>query len=172
VVQDYLVPECWEVETVSPQDVVKNGRLRQEDEVSIQGVVAPDGTVVAVFVSINELRDGVPVKIVPTLDPGLHDFAQRTFAVFAQMGHVGPINVQGRVTRQGLVLYEINPRFTGITAVRAEMGFNECEAALRLFALGESPTAVASDLRCRADAVCLRYVTEQMVEASEIRLAV
>jgi hypothetical protein len=67
-----------------------------------------------------------------------------------------------------LVLYELNPRFTGITAVRAAMGFNECEAALRLFVLGEAPEAVARDLRYTEDTVCLRYVTEELVSRAAV----
>jgi carbamoylphosphate synthase large subunit len=169
IVQDYLVPVSWGIETVGPSEVVKGGRLRQEEEVVLQGVVAPDGTVVSVFVSINELRDGVLMKTVPSLDPELHGFARRAFSIFSQQGHVGPINLQGRRTREGLVIYEINPRFTGGTATRAALGFNEVEAALRLFVLGEESEVVARDLQYTEDIVCLRYMTEELVAREEVK---
>lgn len=171
VVQDYLLPAEWGIESPGPGDVMKGGRLRQEDEIALQGVVGPDGTVVSIFASNNELRDGVPIRAVPTRAPELLALAQRAFTCLAQQGHVGPINLQGRQTRAGVVLYEMNPRFTGNTASRAALGFNEVEAALRLFVLGEEPEAVARDLSCREDAICLRYMTEELVSRAEVERA-
>lgn len=168
IVQQYLVPKSWGLGRPMPADVLKAGRLRQEDEVSIQAAIGPDGSCVGIFASINELRDGVPVRICPTLDPDILSFAQRVFDIFIGMGHVGPCNIQGRLTESGLVLYEVNPRFTGITAVRAALGWNECEAALRLFVLGETPAGVARTLRYSTETVCLRYTTEHFVARSEI----
>jgi carbamoylphosphate synthase large subunit len=168
VVQDYLVPEAWGVRAVSPQDVLKGGRLRQEDEVSVQAMVGPAGEIVAMFASINELRDGVPVRICPTMDEQVLEFSEKVFRMFAGMGHVGPVNIQGRKTEGGMVLYEVNPRFTGITVVRAALGWNECEAALRLFVLGESPESVAARLSYGTETFCLRYTTEEFVARSEV----
>ena len=52
------------------------------------------------------------------------------------------------------------------------MGFNECEAALRLFVLGEDPASVARRLTYDPDTVCLRYVNEQVVSRADVeRLA-
>jgi carbamoylphosphate synthase large subunit len=168
VLQDYLVPLTWGLTELSPEDVQPAARLRQEDEVSIQGMVAPSGELISVYVSINMLRDGVPLRICPTKDPELMAFATRMFEAFAAIGQVGPCNAQGRITEDGLVLYELNPRFTGITAVRAEMGWNECEAALRLFVLGEDPADVGRRLNYDTDLACLRYVTEQVVPRSSL----
>jgi carbamoylphosphate synthase large subunit len=168
VVQEYLVPKSWRVPEAHRFDVMKQGRLRQEDEVSVQGLVAADGSLVGIYASINELRDGVPMRISPTLDPEVLDSARKVFAVCADMGHIGPCNLQGRMTDNGLVLYEVNPRFTGITAVRAATGFNECEAALRLFVDRETPEAVARLLRCDSETVCVRYITEELVARSAV----
>ena len=52
----------------------------------------------------------------------------------------GPCNVQLRMTRKGPVCFEINVRFSGTTPVRARLGFNEVESALRHFVLGEPAT--------------------------------
>jgi len=168
IVQSYLVPTSWSIENVQAADVLKAGRLRQEDEVSIQAVIAPDGTIVSIYASVNELRDGVPTKACPTLDPGVLAFGRSVFEAFVKMGHKGPCNIQGRVTGAGIVLYEINPRFTGITVVRAAMGWNEVEAALRLFVRGESAESVAARLSYGDDTVCLRYITEHFVPRKAI----
>lgn len=168
IVQDYLLPTSWQIENVRRADVVKMGRLRQEDEVSVQAVIAPNGEIVSVFASVNELRDGVPIRICPTRDAAILSFGRTVFEAFVQMGHMGPCNFQGRMTDNGIVIYEINPRFTGITAVRAALGWNEVEAALRLFVCREPANALAARLTYDADTVCLRYITEQFVEQTDI----
>lgn len=168
IVQHYLLPTSWNIETAKRADVMKMGRLRQEDEVSIQAVIAPNGEIVSVFASINELRDGVPTRVCPTLDPAILDFGRTVFESFVRMGHIGPCNFQGRMTDDGIVIYEINPRFTGITAVRAAMGWNEVEAALRLFVGAEPIHSVAPRLGYGTDTICLRYITEEFVRRADI----
>jgi len=49
----------------------------------------------------------------------------------------GPCNIQLRLTARGAVAFEINPRFSGTTAMRAHFGYNEVEMAIRDFGLGE-----------------------------------
>jgi carbamoylphosphate synthase large subunit len=172
VVQDYLLPTSWKIENVRRADVLKMGRLRQEDEVSVQAIVSPGGEIVSIFASVNELRDGVPIKVCPTHDAAIMNFSRSVFETFVRMGHVGPCNFQGRMTGGGIIIYEINPRFTGITAVRAALGWNEVEAALRLCVAGEPAAAVAAGLSYHTDTVCLRYITDQFVARAEIvRLA-
>ncbi len=56
-------------------------------------------------------------------------------AVVSSLGAIGPCNVQLRLTARGPVAFEINPRFSGTTAMRAHFGFNEVEMALREYAL-------------------------------------
>ena len=68
----------------------------------------------------------------------------------------GPCNVQLRVHEGRPVPFEINPRFSGTTALRARLGFNEVDAALRHFALGEPVPPLAAT----GVAVALRYWSE------------
>jgi carbamoyl-phosphate synthase large subunit len=55
----------------------------------------------------------------------------------------GPCNVQLRLTKRGAVAFEINPRFSGTTAIRANFGYNCVELAVREYVLGEEVTAPA-----------------------------
>jgi len=43
----------------------------------------------------------------------------------------GPINFQLRLTDRGPIVFEINPRFSGTTAIRALFGVNEVEAVIQ-----------------------------------------
>ncbi|MBT7040942.1 MAG: ATP-grasp domain-containing protein [Bacteroidetes bacterium] len=45
----------------------------------------------------------------------------------------GPINFQLRLTDRGPVVFEINPRFSGTTPIRALFGVNEVEAVINKF---------------------------------------
>jgi carbamoyl-phosphate synthase large subunit len=54
------------------------------------------------------------------------------------VGSTGPINVQGRIDSQGRFLpFEINPRFSASTYLRAMAGFNEVDYYIQLI-FGES----------------------------------
>jgi carbamoyl-phosphate synthase large subunit len=60
--------------------------------------------------------------------PDLRADAER---IAAAIRSVGPINVQGRVRRGALVPFEINPRFSASTYLRALAGFNELDIYLQ-----------------------------------------
>lgn len=71
----------------------------------------------------------------------------------------GPCNVQLRLADGRPIAFEINVRFSGTTPVRARLGFNEVEAALRHFVLGEP----ATDLPEITSGLVLRYWNEMYV---------
>jgi carbamoyl-phosphate synthase large subunit len=52
----------------------------------------------------------------------------------------GAVNIQGRMTADGFKVFEINPRFSGTTSIRAMMGYNEPDVLLRKHLLGERIT--------------------------------
>jgi carbamoyl-phosphate synthase large subunit len=55
------------------------------------------------------------------------------------IGSRGPINIQGRVRDGVLLPFEINPRFSASTYLRAMAGFNEIDMFIRYLLDGESP---------------------------------
>jgi nucleoside-diphosphate-sugar epimerase len=60
-----------------------------------------------------------------------------------ELGLVGPINIQGRLTDTGFKIFEMNPRFTCITGLRALMGFNEVEICIaKWLNIPNSPTTL------------------------------
>ena len=58
-------------------------------------------------------------------------------AVAAAVGSQGPLNVQCRFVDGTLYPFEINPRFSGTTYIRALMGFNEPDLLIRHHVAGE-----------------------------------
>jgi len=150
----------------------RTGRPVQQDEISSQVLVSPQGELVSRFISINRLKDGVPMQVDPVDDGQVWPDVHRLFNALIEEGLRGPCNIQGRWTPEGMLFFEVNPRFTGITHVRALMGYNEVEAAVRMFALGESPLEACRCLVRRTDVVGLRQMSEIVVPRERLeRLA-
>jgi len=53
------------------------------------------------------------------------------------IGSRGPINLQCRLMDDHVMIFEINPRFSGTTSLRAMMGFNEPDILIRKHLFGE-----------------------------------
>ncbi len=140
VVQRYLAPTSTIPLMAGAPSWGKD--LVQSEEISAQFFVGPSGTVLGNFVSINRLKHGVPLEIVPVDDAGIVDAASGLVAAVAALGLKGPINLQGRHTRDGPLFFEANARFTGITGTRAALGYREVDAALECFVLGRPEHAV------------------------------
>lgn len=60
-------------------------------------------------------------------------------AIAKLVGSRGPLNIQGRVRDGKFIPFEINPRFSASTYLRAMAGFNEADMLLRHVARGERP---------------------------------
>lgn len=76
---------------------------------------------------------------------------------------VGPCNIQLRVTKNGPVCFEINPRFSGTTSIRSHFGYNEVQAAIDSFVLGKPV-----NLPRITEGVALRYWNELYVDPAGI----
>ena len=53
------------------------------------------------------------------------------------LNNVGPLNLQVRLSDEKVYVFEVHPRFSGTTPIRASAGFNEPETLFRNFVLGE-----------------------------------
>ena len=89
-------------------------------------------------------------------------------AVVAALRPAGPCNVQLRLTARGPVVFEINPRFSGSTAMRAHFGYNEVEMAVRDLALNQ-----AVPIPTIREGTALRFWDETYLDtpASQVRSA-
>lgn len=170
IIQEYLVPESWKKtrQDLTMQDVIQGGILRQTDEISIQILFDHEGQLMGQFTSRNVLRDGVPLLIDPWPNAAAEEIAYKMASMLVSLGLVGPCNFQSKLTDRGPIFFEINPRFTGITAVRAAMGFNEVDAVLRRALLHESVHSVRNRLQVPENLVCSRYITEMVIPRVEL----
>jgi len=101
---------------------------------SIQAMIAPDGSIVGMFTTLHRMKQGVSVLVEEDLSPDAKSIGELCASVFSSSGWRGPLNIQcQRMTDGQLYIYEYNGRFTGATAARAWMDFNEISLALEHF---------------------------------------
>jgi len=117
-----------------------------------------DGHVRGSVAMLRELGSGTTVRAEFGDFPEVRTYAT---AVAERLGATGPLNVQLRVRDDQPIAFELNVRFSGTTPVRARAGFNEVEAALRHFVLGEPMTLAGT-----TTGTMLRYWNEMYVPAS------
>lgn len=85
--------------------------------------------------------------------------------IATRLGSVGPLNIQGRINEDGeLVPFEINPRFSASTYLRALAGFNEVDYYLQSVLSDEAPP----NLQIRPG-LYLRGLTEVAVPAGQLK---
>lgn len=76
-----------------------------------------------------------------------------------KLGVRGPVNIQGRETKNGFCPFEINPRFSGTTSVRALLGYNEPDILVRYHVLGEKPSKIHFKKGFVARGLSERYIS-------------
>ena len=103
----------------------------QVSEISIQLVADEESNIIGRMASFNKLNQGVPIEIIPYKNDQIWEVIDKLLPKFKELGLRGPLNIQGRITEDGFKIFEMNPRFTGITGLRALMGFNEVEASIK-----------------------------------------
>lgn len=121
-----------------------------------------EGAVRGSIVLWRELLAGTTYRAVAGDFPEVKQAAEK---ISGALHTSGPCNIQMRMTGRGPVCFEINPRFSGTTPIRAAFGFNEVEAALRHFLLGEPPNPLPDV----TSGVALRYWNEAYISPDDCR---
>jgi carbamoyl-phosphate synthase large subunit len=93
-----------------------------------------DGKVAGTFMARRELSGGSTYRAEIGHWPEIQELL---ISIGTALRPRGSINVQLRMTERGPVPFELNPRCSGTTGIRAYFGFNEPEMLLRHYVLGE-----------------------------------
>tara|TARA_B100000963_G_C22640005_1_gene679917 strand:- start:3396 stop:4388 length:993 start_codon:yes stop_codon:yes gene_type:complete len=75
----------------------------------------------------------------------------------------GPINIQLRITDNGPMVFEINPRFSGTTPVRSSFGVNEVSILIKYL-----ETGILSDKPSPKEGMVIRYTVDQFVSNKDL----
>ena len=132
-----------------------------EDEYTAGCFMDGNGALAPSCVMRRELLAGTTYRATLGDFPEVRAEAER---IAAALKPRGPCNVQLRMTEGGPVCFEINPRFSGTTPIRAHFGYNEVDAAIGHFLLGEPVR-----LPVVTHGVALRYWNELYVDPTVVR---
>lgn len=94
------------------------------------GVVLADGKVLSSIALRRTLKNGNTAVAYYADSPEIDIYIR---AVAEKLGAFGAINIQLRLTETGPKIFEINPRFSGTTPVRACFGLNEITVLFNYF---------------------------------------
>lgn len=118
----------------TPNPIIQEHLTPPDEEYTAGSFVSSKGEIKGIITMKRELLRGTTYRAVVGYFREIKNEVQRLLIALKPSG---PCNVQLRLTKRGPVTFEINPRFSGTSVIRAKFGFNEVEAALRDFVLGE-----------------------------------
>lgn len=85
-------------------------------------------------------------------------------ALALEIGIRGPANIQLRLEGEAIRIFEVHPRFSGTTSIRADCGFNEPDVLIRNRLFGES----FGRLDYRRDVAAIRAFQTMIVPRAEV----
>ena len=107
-----------------------------------QAVIGPDGSISHLFGALATQVMGQSIRMERCDQPNLLDVGRAYSRALVAEGWKGPVNVQMKCTPTGdFVPFELNGRFTGGTAARTLLGFDEvAEAIARFLPVADFPS--------------------------------
>lgn len=106
-----------------------------KDEYTVGCYCNKEGRLMDVIVMHRDLRHGTTMHAVVVENEAIRAEAERICKAYKPGG---PMNIQMRVDKNGrAVCFEMNVRFSGTTAMRANFGYRDVEAMIREYVLGE-----------------------------------
>jgi len=159
IVQKLAIPMVEDANYREYMKLISKGINPQLSEISVQLVTDAQGELIARMATLNKLVNGIPTEVIPLNNNRVWIAIDKLYPFLKSMGLRGPINIQGRMTNFGFKIFEMNPRFTGISGLRAMMGFNEVELCLK------SWLDISNNKRYR-DVHLNRYGVRQMADKS------
>ncbi len=166
ILQELLVPSSGDEHHPHFMEQVAKGVNIQVAEISVQYVTGPSGQLLGKMASRNRLKSGVPIEIEVLDTPELWQTLDPLYQHLRKRGLSGPINMQGRFTDKGFKLFEMNPRFTGITGLRAMLGFNEVESCVAHWL---KISGACRNLLVNQRKIGVRQVTDKAVDQSKFK---
>ncbi|MCJ7506952.1 ATP-grasp domain-containing protein [Candidatus Bathyarchaeota archaeon] len=147
---------------VCPEMIVQEYKGTPETEFTVGVLFDMDGTFLNSIAVRRDLRSSLSCRTRVMNRTGLSEYGQYlSVSTGISQGEIGPfpevtgpcekiakalgacgaINIQCRIHLSDVYVFEINPRFSGTTSIRAVVGYNEPDILIRKHVLGESIAA-------------------------------
>lgn len=149
IIQEFAVPQKSDPNYEYFMQQISRGRNPQVSVISVQLVVGKKGQLLGRMSSYNKLKNGVAIEIVPYEDERVWNVVDELMPEFMRLGFKGPLNIEGIITDSGFKIFDLNPRFTDVSGLRALMGFNEVEACIRDWLDINTVDTILDNNKCR-----------------------
>lgn len=137
IVQNYIIPLEWKNQNITKNLIYKNGLLNQQHEYSTELIVSKNKYIMGVITNWRTMKKGYPIRAIIDNYDEINLIMKKIAPYLLENGLLGPCNFQCRISVNGPIFFEINPRFSGSTAVRSAAGFNGPDAIIRDVILNE-----------------------------------
>ncbi len=99
----------------------------EEVKYSLQSFIDHNGKVKGRFITAHRMVNGVSAGVTRVEDPELSKILDQYCEVFSKKGWFGPLNIQVQQSHKNRLFkaYELNARYTGATAARYLLGYDE-----------------------------------------------
>lgn len=135
----YLVQKYWDSAARLEAFLEQQSRLGlplffsfESPKYSLQTFISGPESWSEPFLTRHQMRNGFSMEVSCYQDAALTELGQTCARAFAANGWRGPLNIQGQYNAEQVFgIYEFNGRFTGATAARYYLGFDEVGQALQ-----------------------------------------
>jgi carbamoyl-phosphate synthase large subunit len=104
----------------------------EAEKIAIQTYINRNGTINDIFATTHNMKNGMSMIANRYNQSDAIDLGQKTAECFSRNGWRGPLNIQcAKDNFDKLKIYEFNGRFTGATALRLSLGYDELLFALK-----------------------------------------
>jgi carbamoyl-phosphate synthase large subunit len=121
------------------------------------------GEIIGSIATKRALMGGATQMVEVQKYPEICEAAEKTAKA---IGARGPINIQCRLHKEKVIIFEINPRFSGSAPFRAMAGFNEPDLLIRSIIEGHT----IKDFKIKYGQIGIRGFTEVLFEEKRIDL--
>jgi carbamoyl-phosphate synthase large subunit len=139
----------------------------ESDKYSTQTFVKSDKSFTPFFCTIHKMVMGRSLEVIPFRDKEISNISERFAEAFAEQGWVGPLNIQFQKDPSGeYYAFEFNGRFTGATAARYFLGYDEINNTIQSM-LGVSLNGGESEF-AQLQTKVIRSPVSQVVSIADI----
>lgn len=167
IVQPLGKPFAWDEPTW--QQVLVRRQIAQQDQLAVQLFVSDSREILGRMAWLVTLKHGVVMSVESIDQPGIWHAVEPLERAACSLGARGPVNAQGIWDGKKARFFEVNPRFSGSTGVRALLGYREVEAAVRHFGLRESAQSIQKLLAPSAERIGVRQMVDRAVPTAWVK---
>ena len=155
----HLIKSLNDIENLNLEDYILQEYLGDESqEYTVACYVDKNEKVQDLIIMRRELKYGTTFKAEIVQNKAIKEECNKICSAFMPKG---PLNIQLRIHNGIPICFELNVRYSGTTSIRARWGYNDVEAMIREYILGD---AIHEVLKPHQEALVYRYFNEQYID--------